>query len=78
MAFRITGSRKAPTPLDTASTPVMAVQPEAKARSSSQTLTPSTAWPRAGGATMGCGWPWAASIRIRPSAISSRKLAMKT
>ena len=51
------GSRNAFTPLLTASTPVMAVQPLAKALSSSQTLTAAVAGGICGGATTGTGWP---------------------
>ena len=56
-AFLTTGSRKAPTPLLTASTPVIAVQPLAKARSSSHrpAASASAAAGRAGGGTTGWG-----------------------
>ena len=43
LAFLRVGSRKAITPLLTASTPVMAVQPEEKTLSSSHTLTATVA-----------------------------------
>ena len=50
-----TGSRKALTPLLTASTPVMAVQPLEKALSKSQTLTAAVGRGKVGGATTGAG-----------------------
>ena len=50
-----TGSRKAWTPLLTASTPVMAVQPLEKALSKSQALTAAVGRGKGGGATMGKG-----------------------
>src|SRR4051794_33641556 len=50
-AFATTGSRKALTPLLTASTPVIAVQPLAKARSRSHRPAASVATGRAGGGT---------------------------
>ena len=77
-AWRVTGGLNAPTPLETASTPVMAVQPLAKARSRSQAVTAWPAWPRCGGATTAWGCPLLATTRQRPTAIRPRKLAMKT
>ena len=56
-ACRVQGSLKAPTPLLTASTPVMAVQPAANARNSSQSVTASVPSGTAGGATTGVGLP---------------------
>ena len=49
------GSRNASTPLLTASTPVIAVQPEANARSNSHRLIAAVALGSGGGATTGCG-----------------------
>lgn len=51
------GARNAPTPFETASTPVIAVQPLAKARSSNHKLAASVATGNAGGATTGTGCP---------------------
>src|ERR1039458_4475392 len=56
-AFSAVGSRNAFTPLLTASTPVMAVQPLANALSSSHTLTAATAGGAGGRLTTGVGWP---------------------
>ena len=56
-AFLTRGSANAVTPLETASTPVMAVQPEAKARNSSHRLTPAVAAGAGSGATTGCARP---------------------
>src|ERR1700730_18028019 len=52
-----TGSRNAVTPLLTASTPVIAVQPLANDLSSSHTLTPTTAAGSGEGGTTGVGCP---------------------
>ena len=52
-ARAITGSRKALTPLLIASTPVIAVHPAAKHRSSNQMLTASVALGEPGGGTTG-------------------------
>ena len=49
------GSRKAVTPLETASTPVMAVQPLEKTFRTSQSETAAVAAGSCGGATTGCG-----------------------
>ena len=49
------GALKTGTPLLTASTPVMAVQPLANARMRSQRLTASVGGPSAGGAETGAG-----------------------
>jgi len=51
----ITGARKALTPLLTASTPVIAVQPAAKDLSSSQRLSAWVGLSCPGGGTAGCG-----------------------
>lgn len=55
LAFFCVGSRKALTPLDTASTPVMAVHPLAKtlARSQRENMDPVTG--KCGGSTSGTG-----------------------
>ncbi len=70
------GSLKAITPLLTASTPVIAVQPLANARSSSQMPRASVAAPRWGGATTGMGCPPAASVLMTPRAIIASKQKM--
>ena len=70
-------SRKALTPLLTASTPVMAVQPLANARAISQSVSASVAGGRGGSGTTGWGSPAAASARDTPIASSTMKLAMK-
>ena len=54
-AFGIVGFLKIGTPLLTASTPVIAVQPLAKARTTIHTLSASVAAGIAGGATTGVG-----------------------
>ncbi len=56
-AYFTVGSRNAPTPLLTASTPVIAVQPAANARSSSHSVIGAVAWEAAGRSAAGCGWP---------------------
>src|SRR5262245_7067015 len=56
-AFAVAGSRNAVTPLLTASTPVIAVQPLANARSRSHNPAPAVAAGIAGGSTSGVGNP---------------------
>ncbi len=56
-ALSTTFSRNACTPLLTASTPVMAVQPLANARTRIQALKASDARAMCGGGATGCGWP---------------------
>ena len=62
-------------PFDTASTPVIAVQPAAKARSTSHTPIASVSRPSAGGATTGAASP-VASLNS-PIPTMPRKQAMK-
>jgi hypothetical protein len=57
LAYFTDGSLKSGTPLLTASTPVMAVQPLANARSSSQMLAVAPAAASGGGGTTGTGCP---------------------
>src|ERR1035437_9522832 len=70
------GSRNAITPLLTASTPVMAVHPLAKARTSSHALTLAVARVAGGIAATAIGWPLAASVLASPIAIAVSKQAM--
>ena len=56
-AFGTAGFLKSGTALLTASTPVMAVQPLAKARSRTQALTACVACETIGGGSTGCGCP---------------------
>ncbi len=71
-ALRTVGSRNAFTPLLTASTPVIAVQPLEKTCSSSHALTAAVAGPatEAGGATAGTGCPAAKTVLVRPIRIA--------
>jgi hypothetical protein len=73
-AFSAVGSRNAFTPLLTASTPVMAVQPLANAFSSSQTLTAATARGAGGSRTTGTGWPPLASVLNKPMAMAINRV----
>ena len=57
LAFLRVSSRKAITPLLTASTPVIAVQPDENTFKSSHQVTISVAGGNAGSAVTGCGWP---------------------
>jgi len=72
-----TGSRKACTPLLTASTPVIAVHPLANARNNIHALTPSAALARCGGGNTGAGWPPAEIVAITPQATIAQRLTMK-
>src|SRR5262245_47013109 len=65
-ALRTAGAAKAVTPLLTASTPVIAVQPLANARSNSQSVAPLVAGGTFGGGTTGTGWPSLASVLTTP------------
>jgi len=65
-AFFTAGSRNAPTPLLTASTPVMAVHPLAKARRSSHVEATAAAPGSAGGGATGAGEPPIIAIFTRP------------
>ena len=66
-ALRLFGFLNAGTPLEMASTPVMAVQPLAKALSSSQKPADAAIGPAAGGGTMASGWPPAITAFTSPS-----------
>ena len=70
LAFFWVGSRKAITPLLTASTPVMAVQPEENTFRMSQKLNAAVAGGTAGMGITGCGWPPAWSAWKTPTAIT--------
>ena len=74
-AFLVPGSRKAFTPLLTASTPVIAVQPLAKLCSSSHVVTTVCGAGGRGGATTGTGCPPLAKLRTTPIAIMANRLA---
>ena len=67
LAFLRVSSRKAITPLLTASTPVMAVQPEENTFSSSHQLTAAVAAGNAGSGVTGCGCPAACSTCHAPT-----------
>ena len=68
-AFLTLGSRKAITPFETASTPVIAAQPLEKDLSASQTPRPITVAGRGWGiAARATGWPPAAITRKKPNA----------
>jgi hypothetical protein len=71
------GSLNAPIPLLTASTPVIAVQPLANARSRIQSVTASLGGGSGGGGRTGTGAPPAAIVRTTPSARSATKLPTK-
>ena len=76
-ALRTVGSRNARTPLLTASTPVIAVQPFEKTCSSSHS-SPAVdrgAGRHAGGATTGIGWPPARTVLNVPMTISREQRA---
>ena len=64
------------TPLLTASTPVMAVQPLAKARIAIQRLPAIAGAGSGGGVTTGAGCPPAAIALITPMASTASKLTM--
>src|SRR4051812_10267297 len=78
-AFLTAGSRKAVTPLLTASTPVIAVPPRAKGRRSGQGLTPvgGAAGGNAGGGITGAGCPPALRALNRPMTITTVNVATK-
>src|SRR6266851_6568229 len=71
-ALRTVGSRNAFTPLLTASTPVIAVQPFENTCKSSHVLTAAvTEGPGpTGGATTGTGWPAANTVFVTPMRIA--------
>src|SRR5262245_61164679 len=73
-AFFTAGLRNAPTPLLTASTPVIAVQPLANARSTIQLDAAAVAAGSAGGATTAAGDPPDTSTLIRPISITPPRL----
>ena len=70
-AFFVVGARKARTPLLTASTPVIAVQPLAKTFKTSHRLIAAVAAGRCGGATTGAGCPWPISARTAPTKMTT-------
>ena len=72
-AFFDTGSRKAGTPFEIASIPVNAVQPEEKARSSKNSVSPSTAG--TGGTWCSTGGP--KSVRPKPMRITNARVPTK-
>src|ERR1700730_9660547 len=69
------GSWNALTPLLTASTPVIAVQPLAKARSNNHSVTIWVAGGSGGGGTTGAGCPAAASALTTPNSKTPPRLA---
>ena len=75
-AYLSVGSLNAMTPLLTASIPVMAVQPLAKARSKSHAPTAAVAEANFGGATTGTGWPPARIALTSPIAIIPSRQAI--
>src|SRR4051794_5548074 len=64
------GSRNAATPLLTASTPVMAVQPLANALASTHSPATAAAAGGVGGGSAGAGWPPAATAFHTPTPIT--------
>ena len=75
-AFLVVGSRNAMTPLLTASTPVIAVQPLAKTFRISQRPTMAVAAGRCGGATTGAGCPPLNSTFATPTTMTISRDAM--
>ena len=75
-AWGTAGSRKAPTPLLTASTPVIAVQPLAKARIRIQRLAAMAADGMAAAARPASGWPPASSALTTPMASTASSETM--
>ena len=75
-AWGTAGSRKAVTPLLTASTPVMAVQPLANARIKIQRLAAVVAAGCSGGASTGTGWPPARTVLTTPMASTASSETM--
>ena len=77
-AFLARGSRKAITPLETASTPVMAAQPPENAFINIHRPRNRTVCGNGGGmGSTGWGWPPAAIVLYTPTAISVSKVPMK-
>ena len=72
-ALGTSGFLKSGTPLLTASTPVIAVQPLAKERNRIHALTASVAPGTGGGGSTGCGWPPLIKARTRPITIALRR-----
>ena len=70
LAFFCVGSRKALTPFETASTPVMAVHPLAKTLARTQRVSIDALTGRCGGSTTGTGRPPAAKARTAPTMIT--------
>ncbi len=77
LAFFCVGSRKALTPFETASTPVMAVHPLANTLARSQRESIDALTGRCGGSTIGIGWPPAARARTAPTRITSSSVPTK-
>ena len=77
-AFLARGSRKAITPLETASTPVIAAQPLENAFINIHRPRNCTVCGNGGGiGSTGWGWPPAATVLYTPTAISVSKVPMK-
>src|SRR5262245_58762041 len=74
-AFLASGGLKAGTPFETASTPVIAVQPFEKAVSRRNSVKGS--YVEATGATAGSGDTWPANTRQIPTAINARIVTTK-
>ena len=72
-ACRTAGSRKAVTPLLTASTPVIAVQPLANARIKTHRLTAVVAAGSVAGGSTGTGWPLAKTVLTTPIAKTAKQ-----
>ena len=77
VAFFRVGSRKALTPFETASTPVMAVQPEEKTLASNHSVSIALIAGRCGGATTGTGLPCVAMTLYAPTPMVMSSVAMK-
>jgi hypothetical protein len=77
LAFFCVGSRKALTPFETASTPVMAVHPLAKTLARSQRESIDALTGRRGSATIEIGWPPAATARTASTTITTRSVPTK-
>jgi hypothetical protein len=76
LAFVRVGSRKAATPLETASTPVMAVQPLEKTLASSHNESIDVADGRCGGAMTGIGCRETVMTRNAPSPMTKSSVPM--
>jgi hypothetical protein len=76
-AFFCVGSRKATTPFETASTPVIAVQPLAKTLSNSQRVNKDAVAGSFGGITIGVGCPSDARTRTAPTTSTRSRVPRK-